>query len=37
MLQQSHLQKTKTVIQKDSRTPMFIVAALFTIAETEAT
>ena len=34
MLQQSHLQKTKTVIQKDSRTPMFIVAALFIIAET---
>ena len=37
MLQQSHLQKTKTVIPKVSRTPMFIVAALFTIAETEAT
>ena len=34
MLQQSHLQKTKTVIQKDSRTPMFIVAVLFIIAET---
>ena len=29
-----YLQKTEIVIQKDSCTPMFIVAALFTIAET---